>query len=60
MVGGKVIVFKIGHRFSIDFDLFKPNRIRTKEILLNFTELKVGYDVTLNLPNHLNLMCRNC
>jgi hypothetical protein len=49
MVGGTAIALQIGHRRSIDFDLFTMNRIKRKNIHkwlneLTFVEKKVIFD----------------
>jgi hypothetical protein len=59
MVGRTAIALHIGHRLSIDFDMFKSNQIKPREILLKFDGLKEEYNVTLSITNQLNLMCRN-
>jgi Nucleotidyl transferase AbiEii toxin, Type IV TA system len=59
MVGGTAIALHIGHRLSIDFDLFKSNKIKAKEILLKFEDAKETYNVTLSIHGQLNLICRD-
>jgi hypothetical protein len=48
MVGGAAIALHIGHRLSIDFDLFKPGNIKPKIILSKFDVAKEAYLITLN------------
>ena len=59
MVGGTSIALHIGHRLSIDFDLFKSGRIKPKAIIKKFQEQKEALSVTLNIDGQLNLNCRN-
>lgn len=58
MVGGTAIALYIGHRRSIDFDLFKTGVIKPKAIVKKFEEKKEKIAVTLNLNGQLNLICR--
>jgi hypothetical protein len=59
MVGGTAIALHIGHRLSIDFDLFKTGTIHPKKILTKFKDHKEEIAVTLNRDGQLNLICRN-
>jgi len=59
MVGGTAIALHIGHRLSIDFDLFKTGRIKPKAIINKFQEQNEVVSVTLNIDGQLNLNCRN-
>lgn len=59
MVGGTAIALHIGHRQSLDFDLFKNGAIKPKTILKKFDDLKEKTIVTLNRDGQLNLSCRN-
>jgi Nucleotidyl transferase AbiEii toxin, Type IV TA system len=59
MVGGTAIALHIGHRLSIDFDLFKKGTIKPKAIVNKFREQKEIVTVTLNMQGQLNLDCRN-
>lgn len=58
MVGGTAIAFHIGHRLSIDFDLFKNGIIKPKKIIDQFKKNKESLLVTLNREGQLNLVCR--
>ena len=58
MVGGTAIALHIGHRLSIDFDMFKKGTIKPKAILNKFDAANEKYSVTLNMPGQLNLNCR--
>jgi hypothetical protein len=59
MVGGTAIALHIGHRMSIDFDLFKNGKIKPKAIINKFQEQNEVLNVTLNIDGQLNLNCRN-
>ncbi len=59
MVGGTAIALYLGHRMSIDFDLFKCGEIRPKAILKKFEQGNEKPFVTLNIERQLNLTCRN-
>ena len=59
MVGGTAVALHIGHRMSIDFDLFKNGIIRPKALLKKFGEHGQKAFVTLNIERQLNLVCRN-
>ncbi len=58
MVGGTSIALHIGHRRSIDFDLFKKGKIKPKAITKKFEDKNEKYSVTLNIEGQLNLICR--
>ncbi len=59
MVGGTAIALHIGHRLSVDFDLFKNGIIRPKKIIDQFKKNKEALVVTLNREGQLNLVCRD-
>ena len=59
MVGGTAIALHIGHRLSIDFDLFKLGSIKPKSIFSKFDATKELFKITLNREGQLNLVCRN-
>ena len=48
MVGGTAIALHIGHRQSIDFDLFKMGSIKPKNIFSKFEAEKEPFAITLN------------
>jgi hypothetical protein len=58
MVGGTAISLYIGHRKSIDFDMFKRGTVKARTITKKFEENKEKYIVTLNIQGQLNLICR--
>ena len=54
LVGGTAIALHIGHRESIDFDLFKQKNIRKKDI---YTKLKtLDYKVSFADYNQINMI----
>ncbi len=59
MVGGTAIALHIGHRLSIDFDLFKNGIVHPKKITTKFNENEESIKVTLNRDGQLNLVCRD-
>jgi Nucleotidyl transferase AbiEii toxin, Type IV TA system len=59
MVGGTSIALHLGHRLSIDFDMFKTGKIKPKAIVTIFEKMKEDFKVTLNIPGQLNLLCRD-
>ncbi len=59
MVGGTAIALHIGHRLSIDFDLFKGGTFHPKKVIRKFAENKESASITLNRDGQLNLVCRN-
>ena len=59
MVGGTAVALHIGHRVSIDFDLFNNGGIKPKNIIDKFKKNQETILVTLNRDGQLNLVCRN-
>jgi hypothetical protein len=54
MVGGTAIALHLGHRESIDFDLFKKGNIRKKDL---YGKLKsVDYKVSFSDFNQVNMI----
>jgi Nucleotidyl transferase AbiEii toxin, Type IV TA system len=58
LVGDTAIALHIGHRISIDFDLFKTGIIKPKAIINRFEKHKEKISVTYNTTGQLNLICR--
>lgn len=58
MVDGTAVALHIGHRLSIDFDMFKKGTIKPKAILNKFDIANEKYKITLNMQGQLNLNCR--
>ncbi len=55
LVGGTAIALYIGHRRSIDFDLFKYSRLNHKNILLKINKFPYPYAVTRRVAEQMNL-----
>jgi hypothetical protein len=55
LVGGTAIALQIGHRRSIDFDLFKKGKLRPKSILSKIGEYNPQCTVTRNVAEQLNI-----
>jgi hypothetical protein len=54
LVGGTAIALHIGHRRSIDFDLFKFNPLRPKKIIETISDFDYPYVVTRRVTEQLN------
>jgi hypothetical protein len=59
LVGGTAIALHIGHRKSIDFDLFKQGALKRKRILSKIDELSYKYNVTRSVTEQLNIDVNN-
>jgi len=59
LAGGTAIALHIGHRRSIDFDLFKPGAFSSKKILNIFDENHYHYNITRRVSEQLNLTISN-
>jgi len=55
LVGGTAIALHLGHRRSIDFDLFKNKPINPKRILETISGFEYTYFVTRRVTEQLNL-----
>lgn len=55
LVGGTAIALHIGHRRSIDFDLFKYSAIKPKSILQVVSNFEYPYSVTRRVTEQLNV-----
>lgn len=55
LVGGTAIALQIGHRRSIDFDLFKKGKLRPRSILSKIGENNLQSTVTRNVAEQLNV-----
>lgn len=56
LVGGTAIALYLGHRRSIDFDLFKPTGFNSKRIITKIDTHHFAYKVTRNVSGQLNLI----
>ena len=59
LVGGTAIALQIGHRKSIDFDLFKQTSFVSKKILDKIHQNKYNYIITRRVREQLNLNILN-
>jgi hypothetical protein len=59
LVGGTAIAFQIGHRKSIDFDMFKPSPFHSRKILEKINSTNHQCLVTRNVREQLNLTILN-
>jgi hypothetical protein len=55
LVGGTAIALHIGHRRSIDFDLFKYSPIKPKSIIKTISDFDYEYIVTRRVTEQLNV-----
>jgi hypothetical protein len=55
LVGGTAIALQIGHRRSIDFDLFKGNKINHLRIINKISKAKFKYIITRRVTDQLNI-----
>lgn len=55
LVGGTAIALQIGHRRSIDFDLFKSKKLHPKSIVSKISEFNLPYLVTRNVSEQVNI-----
>jgi len=59
LVGGTAIALHIGHRRSVDFDMFKATVINHKKNLDRIVAAGVGYQVTRRVTEQMNLVINN-
>jgi hypothetical protein len=59
LVCGTAIALHLGHRKSIDFDMFKPCPFRSRKILNKIEECHFQYNVTHRVSYQLNLTILN-
>ena len=59
LVGGTAIALHIGHRRSIDFDLFKPGRLVLNRIVKKISTKNYHYKVTRRVEEQLNMIVNN-
>ncbi|HZK94678.1 MAG TPA: nucleotidyl transferase AbiEii/AbiGii toxin family protein [Prolixibacteraceae bacterium] len=55
LVGGTAIALHIGHRRSIDFDLFKLSPLKPKSIIQTISDFEFPYSVTRRVTEQLNV-----
>jgi hypothetical protein len=56
LVGGRAIALHIGHRESIDFDLFKEKNIRKKDLYFKLNS--IDYQVSFADYNQVNMISK--
>ncbi len=59
LVGGTAIALHLGHRRSIDFDLFKSGRLVLNRIIKKVSSISKQYNVTRRVEEQLNLIIRD-
>jgi Domain of unknown function (DUF1814). len=59
LVGGTAIALHIGHRRSIDFDLFKFTTLRHKSIISKISAYHYLYTITRRVTEQLNVTVHN-
>ena len=59
LVGGTAIALYLGHRRSIDFDLFKPGAINHKRNLDKIAATPFAHTVTRRVAEQMNLIVNN-
>jgi len=55
LVGGTAIALHLGHRRSIDFDLFKFSALKPKSIIQTISDLGFPYNITRRVTEQLNM-----
>jgi len=56
LVGGTAIALYIGHRRSIDFDLFKHTLLKHKNIVLKISAFNYPYTITRRVKEQMNVI----
>ena len=56
LVGGTAIALHVGHRRSIDFDLFKLSNLNITKTLKKLNSAKISYTVTRRVSEQINLV----
>ena len=59
LVGDTAIALHLGHRQSIDFDMFKQSTLNINKIFAKIADYKLNYKVTRRVSDQLNLMIQN-
>lgn len=59
LVGGTAIALYLGHRRSIDFELFKFSMISAKKNVEKLSRSNVNFTITRNVTEQLNLIANN-
>jgi len=56
LVGGTAIALHIGHRQSVDFDMFKKSELKITKIISKISDAGYSYTVTRRVSEQLNLI----
>ncbi|MCX6266123.1 MAG: nucleotidyl transferase AbiEii/AbiGii toxin family protein [Bacteroidetes bacterium] len=56
LVGGTAIALHLGHRRSIDFDLFKLSSLRPKNIVSEISSFNFPYTITRRVTEQMNVV----
>ncbi len=56
LVGGTAIALYLGHRQSVDFDMFKQGTINHKRNLERLTKSGFQYQITRRVPEQMNCL----
>ena len=59
LVGGTAVALQIGHRRSVDFDMFKNKTLHPKSIISKISESDFPFNVTRRVPEQLNVTLLN-
>ncbi len=59
LVGGTAIALQIGHRRSINFDLFRSCEINSNKIIDKIKKYKFHFNVIRNVSGHLDMIVNN-
>jgi hypothetical protein len=58
LAGGTALALQVGHRRSIDFDLFKISNLNTAKILKKINAAEIPYIVTRRVSEQINLVMK--
>jgi hypothetical protein len=58
LVGGTAVALQIGHRESIDFDMFKLSAINTTKIAQRFNEFNLPYRLVFTDSQSFHVVCK--
>ena len=59
LVGGTAIALQVGHRRSIDFDLFKACPFNSRMVLNKINTANINYTITRSVAEQINLTISN-
>ncbi len=59
LVGGTAIALHLGHRRSIDFDMFKSGRLVLNRIMTKVSSINKQFNVTRRVEEQLNLIIKD-